>query len=47
MFAAIMGAHTIGSAKAKNSGYEGFWSESPGEFNNDYFRQMITRGWGP
>jgi len=47
MFAAILGAHTLGSAKVENSGYEGFWSDSPGEFNNDYYRQMITRGWGP
>lgn len=47
MFAAILGAHTLGSAKAENSGYEGTWSETPGAFNNDYFRQMITRGWGP
>jgi catalase (peroxidase I) len=47
MFAAILGAHTLGSAKIENSGYEGFWSDSPGVFNNDYYRQMITRGWGP
>lgn len=47
MFAAILGAHTLGSAKAENSGYEGTWSETPGAFNNDYYRQMITRGWGP
>ena len=26
--AAISGAHTIGSAKPQNSGYNGFWSES-------------------
>jgi hypothetical protein len=26
--AAISGAHTIGSAKPENSGYDGFWSES-------------------
>lgn len=47
--AAIMGAHTLGSAKPENSGYEGSWSskESEGVFDNDYFRQLLTRGWGP
>lgn len=47
--AAILGAHTLGSAKAENSGYEGSWSGegSEGVFDNDYYRQMLTRGWGP
>lgn len=45
--AAIMGAHTLGSAKVKNSGYKGAWSKTPGQFNNDYYKQMLTRGWGP
>jgi hypothetical protein len=27
LFAAILGAHTLGSAKVENSGYEGFWSD--------------------
>lgn len=49
MISAIMGAHTLGSAKAENSGYKGSWSSkgSEGVFDNDYYRQMITRGWGP
>jgi len=45
--AAIMGAHTLGSAKVKNSGYKGTWSNTQGSFDNDYFKQMLTRGWGP
>lgn len=45
--AAIMGAHTIGSAKLNNSGYEGSWSANEGTFDNDYYKQMLTRGWGP
>merc|ERR1719446_349349 len=47
--AAIMGAHTLGSAKVENSGYRGSWSGegSEGVFDNDYYRQMLTRGWGP
>lgn len=47
MTAAIMGAHTLGSAKIDNSGYSGSWSESEGVFDNDYYKQMLTRGWGP
>jgi len=37
---AILGAHTLGSAKIENSGYEGSWSSKGNEgiFNNDYFR---------
>lgn len=44
-----MGAHTLGRAQKENSGYEGTWSgkESEGVFDNDYYRQMLTRGWGP
>lgn len=47
--AAIMGAHTLGSAKVENSGYKGSWSGegSEGVFDNDYYKQMLTRGWGP
>lgn len=44
---AIMGAHTLGSAKLDNSGYKGAWSKTPGTFDNDYYRQMLLRGWGP
>lgn len=47
--AAISGAHTLGSAKLKNSGYEGFWSDSKnqGIFNNDYYKSIVAKGWGP
>ena len=47
--AAISGAHTIGSAKPENSGYNGFWSDSKnsGIFNNDYYKSAILKGWGP
>lgn len=49
MVAAINGAHTIGSAKIANSGYDGFWSDSKnqGVFNNDYYKSLIFKGWGP
>lgn len=35
---AILGAHTLGSAKAHNSGYKGAWSKSEGVFDNDYYK---------
>lgn len=47
--AAISGAHTLGSARPENSGYEGFWSDekNSGIFNNNYYISMLTKGWGP
>lgn len=47
MTAAISGTHTLGSAKVKNSGYDGWWSdiENQGLFNNDYYRSMLVKGW--
>merc|ERR1711939_288118 len=49
MGAAISGAHTLGSAKLHNSGYEGFWSDSKnnGIFNNNYYKSILAKGWGP
>jgi hypothetical protein len=47
--AAISGAHTVGSAKLENSGYEGAWSSAGqmGKFNNDYFKRLIVASWAP
>jgi hypothetical protein len=47
--AAISGAHTLGSAKISNSGYNGFWSDVQNAhlFNNDYFISLVAKGWGP
>lgn len=44
----LMGVHTIGRAHPENSGYNGSWvmPNSTGTFNNDYYREMITQGWG-
>lgn len=49
MTAAISGAHTIGSAKPENSGYDGTWSDkaNQGVFNNDYYHALVLHGWGP
>lgn len=47
--AALTGAHTLGSAKQENSGYEGHWSDAAnqGIFNNDFYKSVLTKGWGP
>lgn len=47
--AALSGAHTIGSAKPENSGYDGMWGDPANQaiFNNDYFKNIIVHGWGP
>jgi len=49
MTAAISGAHTLGSAKTANSGFNGHWSTASeqGKFNNDYYKSLILKGWGP
>jgi len=49
MVTAISGVHTLGSAKATASGFDGFWSDSEnqGKFNNNYYRSIVAKGWGP
>jgi len=49
MTTALSGAHTLGSAKPENSGYEGHWSEphDQGVFNNGYFKSLLLKGWAP
>jgi hypothetical protein len=46
---AISGAHTIGSAKLENSGYQGRWSDekNSGIWNTNYYKAIMTHGWGP
>lgn len=46
---AISGAHTLGSAKRNNSGYEGSWSDpkDQGVFNNGYFKSLLLKAWAP
>ena len=47
--ATLMGAHTLGRAKAKNSGYVGWWSDraNSGKFNNNYYVSLLLKGWIP
>jgi hypothetical protein len=44
---AISGAHTLGSTKKENSGFEGFWTDIDRAhiFNNDYYHALISLGW--
>jgi len=46
---ALSGVHSLGKASPENSGYDGFWSDakSQGKFNNDYYRSLLYKGWGP
>lgn len=46
MIAAISGAHTLGQAKQENSGYQGKWTSSPGKFDNEYYVNILAKGWG-
>jgi catalase (peroxidase I) len=46
MIAAISGAHTLGQARLNQSGYQGKWTNSPGKFNNEYYVNMLAKGWG-
>jgi hypothetical protein len=42
---AIMGAHTLGRARADVSGFRGKWVRNENALDNAYFRDMINRGW--
>ena len=42
-----MGVHTIGRAKKENSGYEGAWTNTPGTFDNNYYKSQLVNGWKP
>lgn len=47
--AALMGAHTLGSARIETSGFNGAWSDAAnqGIFNNDYYYGILAKGWAP
>ena len=46
--AALMGAHTLGSASIDNSGFQGVWvTNEPAYFNNKYYSNIAdsNAGW--
>ncbi|KAF6024192.1 APX2 [Bugula neritina] len=44
---ALLGAHTLGRARARFSGFEGAWVRGAGEFhlNNGYYRELVEGPW--
>lgn len=42
---ALNGAHVLGRATQKNSGYEGPWVGEPAKFSNAYFSDLIEKQW--
>jgi len=46
---ALMGVHTLGQAKTKNSGHAGRWSDAKNtrKFNNNYYNSLLKKGWRP
>merc|ERR1712039_1169210 len=43
--AALMGAHVLGRATRRISGYDGNWVPNNDRFTNDYFRDLLDRPW--
>lgn len=42
--ATLMGAHTLGGANRRNTGFVGDWTGSPGVFNNEYYENLLFPG---
>merc|ERR1712039_1030969 len=43
--AALMGAHVLGRATRRVSGYDGNWVPNNDRFTNDYFQDLLARPW--
>lgn len=43
--AALMGAHVLGRATSKNTGYNGAWVQQADRFTNAYFRDLLLIPW--
>ena len=42
---ALSGAHTVGRCHLSRSGFDGPWTHTPLNFNNEYFRNLIELEW--
>jgi len=42
---ALSGAHTLGKCHAFNSGFDGFWTDTPLRFDTRYFELLLTCDW--
>lgn len=44
---ALSGAHTVGRCHVDRSGFDGPWTENPLQFDNSYFRDLLTKTYEP
>lgn len=42
-----MGAHSLGGASPRNSGFDGTWDVTPLALDNGYFFELKFVNWGP
>lgn len=43
----LSGAHTLGAAHKDRSGFEGYWTSNPLEFDNAYFKEILSADANP
>ncbi|KAL1520672.1 hypothetical protein AB1Y20_022242 [Prymnesium parvum] len=41
----LLGAHTVGLCRARNSGFRGPWDSKAFRFNNGYYRRLLNTSW--
>lgn len=44
---ALSGAHTLGRCHMTRSGFDGPWTKTPLDFNNEYFQNLMNLEWQP
>ena len=42
---ALIGAHCVGECHKSHQGYDGPWTETQTEFNNNYYKMLLHRTW--
>ena len=42
---ALLGAHSLGQATLRNSGFDGPWAIPMDRFDNGFYRELVTNGW--
>jgi len=42
---ALSGAHTLGECKKTRSGFDGPWTKTPLDFNNEYYKNLLDIEW--
>ena len=47
-FTALLGGgHTMGKMHVERSGFEGSWTSTPQQMNNEYFKNLLDEVWSP